>query len=158
MQDTVLFVHLHQDGCWLLTRRLCMYGLSGLEKLDMNDVNEESKMSHLMKGTDPSTPFKSAMYGVVVWMFVRSGCDHDAYQLFDELYNKVLITKECYMGYILFVVTLIISVVITPIPLWMVIFTVLPIFIAMVPFKIIGTLHYSAIISFVGWLILIAIL
>ena len=97
-------------------------------------------------------------YGLAVWMFVRSGCDHDAYQLFDELYHKGSITKACYMGYILFVVTLIISVVITPIPLWMVIFTVLPIFIAMVPFKIIGTLHYSAIISFVGWLILIAIL
>ena len=62
------------------------------------------------------------------------------------------------MGYILFVVTLLISVVITPIPLWMVIFTVLSIFIAMVPFKIIGSFHYSAIISFVGWLILIAIL
>lgn len=172
----------------------------------MNEVNDETRMSHLMKGTDPSTPFKSAMYGVVaifmeymgyaaiasyiyqyqhvcgiilfvaasffavlaaghhvkyglaVWMFVRSGCNHDVYQLFDELYNKGSITKSCYMGYILFVVTLIISVVITPIPLWMVIFTVLPVFIAMVPFKIIGTLHYSAIISFAGWLILIAVL
>ena len=124
----------------------------------MNDVNDESKMAHLMKGTDPSTPFNFAIlavghyvkYGLAVWMFVRSGYDHDAYQLFGELYNKGSITKVCYMGYILFVVTLIISVVITPLPLWMVIFTVLPIFIAMVPFKIIGTLHYSAIISFAG--------
>ena len=91
-------------------------------------------------------------------MFVKSGCDHKSFQVIDELYNKPSITKVCYLGYILFIVTLIVSIIITPIPLWMLVFKVLPIFIVMVPFKIIGTLHFSAIITFIGWIILFAIL
>ena len=190
--------------------RWCDYVLSvypnGKITIDtMKDVNDESKMAHLMEGTDPNTPLKSAMYGVFalfmeylgysaiaayiyqyhhvfgiilfiasaffaiiaaghhikyglgVWMFVRSGCDKKSYQLFQELYNRFPVTKLCYVAYLLFLIILIISIVtgITPLPLWMVIFTVLPIFIVMAPFRIIGTLHFSAMITFAGWLVYI---
>lgn len=171
----------------------------------MNDVNDESKMAHLMKGTDPDLPFKSAMYGVVslfmeflgytaialyiseyhrifggilflcaalfailgsghhvkyalgVWMFIKGGCSKTSYQHLNELYNKIPVTKAAYIGYVLFVVTLIAAIVsgVTPLPLWAVIFTVLPVFVAMIPFKIIGTLHFSAIITFAGWIVMI---
>lgn len=47
------------------------------------------------------------------------------------------------------------SVPIGGLPLWALIFTILPIFIVLVPFKIIGSLHISAIITFLGWMFLI---
>lgn len=192
--------------------RWCDYVLSvypnGRITLDtMKDVNDESKMAHLMKGIDPDILFKSAMYGVIaifmelmgyisiayyifqynkvfgiilfisasffavlgtghhvkyalgVWMFVKDGCSNNSYQLFHELYNRFPFTKVCYVGYVLYIVILIIAIVtgITPLPLWALIFTVLPIFIAMAPLRIIGTLHISAIITFIGWIFLIAI-
>ena len=40
-------------------------------------------------------------------------------------------------------------------PLWAVIFTILPVFIILFPFRIIGTLHIAAIASMLVWLILI---
>lgn len=190
--------------------RWCDYVLSvypnGRITLDiMSDVNDESKMAHLMKGTSPDIPFKSAMYGVIalfmeflgyaaialyiseynrafgvvlllsaaffgilgtghhvkyalgVWMFVKGGCDKTSYQLFNEIYNKMSVTKVAYIGYIVFIVTLIIAIVtgVTPLPLWALVFTVLPVFLVMAPFKIIGTLHFSAMITFAGWLYMI---
>lgn len=93
-------------------------------------------------------------YALAVWMFVRCGRTKDAYGLLNDIYNKLPVTKGAYVGYILYVVLLIATTVmgVTPLPIWMVVFTVLPIFVVMAPFKIIGTLHFSAIISFAGWL------
>ena len=44
---------------------------------------------------------------------------------------------------------------VTPLPLWMVVFTVLPVFIIMAPSHIIGTLHISAAVSMLAWLIIV---
>lgn len=96
-------------------------------------------------------------YALSAWVFVRLDCDHHGYQLFEEMYYHLPITKLCYVGYLLYVAVLIVTIVlgVTPMPVWMVIFTVLPIFIVMAPFQIIGTMHISAIISFAMWLVMI---
>lgn len=96
-------------------------------------------------------------YALGVWMFIKGGLDQKSYQMLKDLYNKFPITKLAYVGYILYILTLIISIVTGTghLALWNVIFTVLPIFIALAPFKIIGTLHISAIITFMGWLFII---
>ncbi len=74
-----------------------------------------------------------------------------------DLYNSGSVTKLAYSGYIVFVVALIISILtgIAGLPLWMIVFTVLPIFIVLTPFRILGTLHISAMISMLAWLIFI---
>lgn len=96
-------------------------------------------------------------YALGLWMFLRGGCDRKSHQLLTEIMNKLPVTKAAYFGYILYVILLIVTIAIgvTPLPLWALIFTVLPIFLVMVPFKIIGTMHFSAIITFVGWLFMI---
>lgn len=98
-------------------------------------------------------------YALSAWVFIRTDCDHRGYQLFQEMYYGLPITRLCYVGYLLYIAVLIITIVmgVTPMPVWMVICTVLPIFIAMVPFKIIGTLHISAMVTFAVWLIMILI-
>lgn len=92
-----------------------------------------------------------------VWMFIRSDCDHRGYALFQEAYDHLPVTKLCFVGYLLYIAVLIAAIVmgVTPMPVWMVILTVLPIFIAMVPFKIIGTMHISAMVTFAGWLVML---
>lgn len=99
-------------------------------------------------------------YALSAWVFVRSDYDHRGFQMFQEIYNNLPITKLCYVGYLLYVAVLIAAILmgVTPMPIWMVIFTVLPIFIAMLPFKIIGTLHISAMATFAGWLVMILVM
>lgn len=96
-------------------------------------------------------------YALGVWMFIKGGRNEKAYELLSELYHGGNVTRLCYFGYILYVVALMVSVCmgVCGLPLWSLIFTVLPIFIVLVPFKIIGTLHISAIITFLGWIFLI---
>ena len=40
-------------------------------------------------------------------------------------------------------------------PIWALIFTILPIVIVMFPFRIIGTLHIAAMVSMLGWMLLL---
>lgn len=96
-------------------------------------------------------------YALGVWMFIKGGRDERAYELLSGLYHGGNATKLCYFGYILYVVALMVSICmgVCGLPLWSLIFTVLPIFIVLVPFRIIGTLHISAIITFLGWIFLI---
>lgn len=96
-------------------------------------------------------------YALGLWMFIKGGYDKKSYDMLNELYNKLPITKCAYVGYIIYVITLIVAICtgVGGLSLWCVIFTVLPIFVCLVPFKIIGTLHISAIITFIGWLFII---
>lgn len=96
-------------------------------------------------------------YALSVWMFIKGGRDEKSYELFTELYHEGNATKLCYLGYIGYILTLILAIFmnIGSLPLWAVIFTVLPIFVVLVPFKIVGSLHISAIITFLGWMFLI---
>ena len=96
-------------------------------------------------------------YALGVWVFIKGGRDGKAYELLNGLYHGGNATKLAYFGYIIYVVTLIVSIClqVCGLPLWSLVFTVLPIFIALIPFKIIGTLHISAMITFLGWIFLV---
>lgn len=96
-------------------------------------------------------------YALSLWTFIKGGRDEKSHELFTELYHGGNATKLCYLGYVGYILTLILAIFmhIGGLPLWALIFTVLPIFIVLVPFKIIGSLHISAIITFLGWMFLI---
>ena len=96
-------------------------------------------------------------YALSEYVFLKLGRDTKAHGLMLDLFNSAPITKSCYPAYLLFVITLIVAIVtgIAAFPLWAVIFTILPIFILLFPFRIIGTLHIAAMASMLVWLILI---
>lgn len=96
-------------------------------------------------------------YALSLWTFIKGGRDEKSHKIFTELYHGGKSTKLCYLGYVGYIVTLIVAIFmnIGGLPLWALIFTVLPIFIVLIPFKIIGSLHISAIITFLGWMFLI---
>lgn len=96
-------------------------------------------------------------YALSLWIFLKGGRDEKSYKLFTDLYHGGNVTKLCYVGYIGYILILIFAIImnIGVLPLWALIFTILPIFIILFPFKIIGSLHISAIITFIGWMFLI---
>lgn len=96
-------------------------------------------------------------YALTEYVFLKLGRDTKAHGLMLDLFNSVPITKSCYLAYLLFVITLIVAIITgtAAFPLWAVIFTILPIFILLFPFRIIGTLHIAAMASMLVWLILI---
>ena len=98
-------------------------------------------------------------YALGVWMFIKGGRDKRAYELLRGLYHGGNATRLCYFGYILYVVALMVSICmgVCGLTLWALVFTVLPILIVLFPFKIIGTLHISAIITFLGWIFIMDI-
>lgn len=95
-------------------------------------------------------------YALGVWMFIKGGRNEKAYELLSGLYHSGNATKLAYFGYIIYIAALIASICtgVCGLPLWALIFTILPIFILLFPFKIIGSLHISAIITFLGWIFL----
>ncbi len=96
-------------------------------------------------------------YGLVEFVFIRLGRGENAKSVMLDLFNRAPITKTCYLGYITFVITLITAILTgaAGFPLWAAIFTVLPVFIIMFPFRIIGTLHIAAMVSMLAWIFLI---
>ena len=98
-------------------------------------------------------------YALTEYVFLKLGRDTKAHSLMLDLFNSAPITKRCYLAYLLFVITLIVAIVTgtAAFPIWAVIFTILPIFILLFPFRIIGTLHIAAMASMLVWLILIDI-
>ena len=91
------------------------------------------------------------------WLFVKLGMTEEAHKAMLALYNGAPSTKACYIGYIAFVIALIVAIATgcAGVALWMIVFTVLPIFVVLAPFKIIGTLHISAMVSMLAWLIVV---
>lgn len=96
-------------------------------------------------------------YGLVEYVFIKLGRDDKAKALMLDLFNSAPITRVCYVGYLVFIFTLIIAIVsgTAALPLWSAIFTILPVFIILSPFRIIGTLHISAMVSMLVWILLI---
>lgn len=95
--------------------------------------------------------------GFAEYVFLRLGRDKKAHTMMLDLFHSAPITRICYLGYIVFIITLITAILTgtAALPLWAAIFTILPIFIILFPFKIIGTLHISAMVSMLAWMILI---
>lgn len=96
--------------------------------------------------------------GISEWIYVKLDRSEEAHKAMLALYNGAPSTKVCYLGYVAFIVTLIVAIGmgLASVPLWMIAFTILPIFMILAPFKIIGTLHISAMISMLVWLIVIS--
>ena len=96
-------------------------------------------------------------FALAEYVFVKLGRDEKAKSLMIDLYTSSPVTRLCYIGYIIFIVTLIVSIVtgVAAFPVWAVIFTILPVFILLFPFRIIGTLHISAMVSMAAWIFLI---
>lgn len=95
--------------------------------------------------------------GLSEWLYVKLGRTKEAHKTMLALYNGAPSTKACYLGYIAFIIALIAAIATdcAGVSLWMIVFTVLPIFIVLVPFRIIGTLHISAVVSMLAWLIVV---
>lgn len=91
------------------------------------------------------------------YVFLKLGRDERGKNLMLDMLNSAPVTRICFLGYIVFVITLIVAIVtgIATFPIWAVIFTVLPVFILLFPFRIIGTLHISAMISMLVWMFLL---
>lgn len=96
-------------------------------------------------------------YGLTEYVFIRLGRTSQAKSLMLDLFNSAPITRICYVGYFVFIFTLIAAIVTgtAGFPIWAAIFTVLPVFIILFPFRIIGTLHISAMASMLVWILLI---
>ena len=96
-------------------------------------------------------------YGLVEYVFIKLGRDAKAKALMLDLFNSAPITRVCYLGYLVFIFTLIIAIIsgTATLPLWSAMFTILPVFIILFPFRIIGTLHISAMVSMLVWILLI---
>lgn len=96
-------------------------------------------------------------YGLAEYVFLKLEKDERAKALMIDLYSSAPITRICYAGYFVFIVTLITAIVsgTAALPMWSVIFTILPIFIILFPFRIIGTLHIAAMMSMLVWIFLI---
>ena len=91
------------------------------------------------------------------YVFIKMGRDEKAKKVMLELFNGVPITRVCYVGYLVYLITLIVAIItgVAEFPLWGLIFTVIPVFIALFPFRIIGTLHLAAMASMFAWIFLI---
>lgn len=96
-------------------------------------------------------------FALAEYVFVKLGRDEKAKSLMLDLYTSSPVTRLCYIGYLIFIVTLIVSIVtgVAAFPVWAVIFTILPVFLLLFPFRIIGTLHISAMVSMAAWIFLI---
>lgn len=94
---------------------------------------------------------------LVEYVFIKLDRDTRANKLMLDLFNSAPVTRMCFVGYLAFVVILIVSIVTgaAGFPIWAVIFTVLPIFIILFPLRIIGTLHIAAMVSMLVWMFLI---
>lgn len=98
-------------------------------------------------------------YGIVEWIFIRLNRNTEAKKVMVDLYKSGPVTRACYVGYLIYIFTCLFAIFtgMAHVPIWAAIFTVLPIFIALAPFRIIGTLHISAILTFIGWMILLGV-
>lgn len=118
-------------ACNMYCDRILSIFPNGQLKLEnFKDLTNEEKMAHLLEGVSPKIPMRSAILG--------------AFSLFLQFLGYFSLSAYIYghsrlYGAILFVITLIVAIVtgIAAFPLWAVIFTILPIFILLFPFRII---------------------
>lgn len=96
-------------------------------------------------------------YALAEYVFIRLGRDEKAKSLMLDMYANTPVTRTCYVSYLIFIITLIAAIVtgVAAFPIWAAVFTILPIFIIMFPFRIIGTLHIAASVSMLVWILLI---
>ncbi len=95
--------------------------------------------------------------GLAEYVFLKNGCDERAKETMLDLMDCGPALRSCFVSLLVYIVTMMVAIVTGAIgfPLWAVIFTTLPIFILLYPFKIIGSLHIGAMVSMLVWMLLI---
>ena len=90
------------------------------------------------------------------YMFLKYGRDEKAKEMMLDLMGCGPALRGCYLGLLVYIITLIAAIVTGAVgfPIWAVIFTIVPIFILMFPFQIIGTLHIASMVSMLVWMLL----
>ena len=93
---------------------------------------------------------------LVEYVFIKLGKDEKAKGLALDLMGDAPILRGCMLGLIVYIVTFIVSIVtgVIGFPMWAIMFTIIPVFILMIPFRIIGTIHIASMVSMFVWLIL----
>lgn len=96
--------------------------------------------------------------GVPEWLYVKLDRTEEARQIITELFRKTSVTLFiCYLGFLIFGVSLLIPVVSgwTPLPAWACVFNVLPLMLLLFPTRIGGSGNWAGAIMFLGLLFLI---
>ena len=95
--------------------------------------------------------------GLAEYMFLKYGRDERAKGMMLDLMGSGASLRLCSLGMITFYITLMVAIITGAIgfPIWALVFTILPIFLAMFPLQIVGTLHIAAMVSMLGWMFLI---
>lgn len=91
------------------------------------------------------------------YAFLKLGRNADGKKMMLDLLNTASVLRVCALGLVVVLAVYVIVVVtgVIGFPIWALIFTILPIVIVMFPFRIIGTLHIAAMVSMLGWMLLL---
>ncbi len=91
------------------------------------------------------------------YLFIKWGRDEKAKGMMLDLMNAAPILRICAVGLFAYIIVLIIAIITGTIgfPIWALLFTIVPIFILVLPFKIIGSLHIAAMVSMLAWMLLL---
>ena len=95
--------------------------------------------------------------GLAEYMFLKYGRDERAKGMMLDMLRSGASLRLCSLGMITFYITLMVAIITGAIgfPIWALVFTILPIFIVILPLQIVGTLHIAAMVSMLGWMFLI---
>jgi len=96
--------------------------------------------------------------GVAQWFYIKLGRTEEARKSVVQFFKDTSITMvACYIGMLVFGVTLFVAVVtgITDIPRWACICNVIPLYLAVIPFRIDGSGNWCGAIMFLGLFLLI---
>lgn len=91
--------------------------------------------------------------GTVEWFYIRTGRTEESRKTILEFFKKTIPTMyACYIGLLVFCVALFVAVIcgVTGLPRWACVFNVIPLFIAMFPFKIVGSFNIASSTAFLG--------
>ena len=113
-------------------------------------------MAHLLEGVSPKIPMRSAILGAFSLFLQFLGYFSLSAYMYgrSRLYGSILFVS---IAFFIVLGTAHLAAIVTgtaAFPLWDVIFTILPIFILLFPFRIIGTLHIAAMTSMLVFMIL----
>ena len=132
-------------------RILSIFPNGQLKLENFKDLNNEKKWH-----TFPKIPMRSAILGAFSLFLQFLGYFSLSAYMYgrSRLYGSILFVS---IAFFIVLGTAHLAAIVTgtaAFPLWDVIFTILPIFILLFPFRIIGTLHIAAMTSMLVWMIL----
>lgn len=96
--------------------------------------------------------------GAAEWIYIRQGCNEEAKRMTEAFFKKTSVTFAlCYVGILAFAVGMLIPVIAgqTPLPVWTVVFNLLPLYMVQAPFHIPGAGNIAGAIMFAGMLFLL---